>query len=86
MLPDLRARGRGDLAGAIERKLAETRQVTRWFDDDGLKGRLRVLDRRLLGGVLLDASRAIRRAGASFRRLAPPVEVEPPAMEIDADR
>ena len=78
MLPELRRRGRGDLAEAIEGKLEQTRQVTRWFAGNGVNGRLRALDRRFFGGALLDASRTIRRAAATLRR--------PAAAAMDATR
>jgi hypothetical protein len=64
MLPELRQRGRDDLVRSIERKLGETRRIVRWFEERGLRGRLRRLDRSLLGGRLIGASRAIRRAAA----------------------
>lgn len=50
-------RGRTDLAAAVESKLAETRRLDRWATDAGWKGRLRRLDRRLLGGRLLELRR-----------------------------
>jgi hypothetical protein len=59
----LRRRGRNDLARGAERLIREGRRRADWFRDRGWKGRLRRLDRRLLGGRLLDASRRIRGAG-----------------------
>ena len=62
MAPHLRGRGRDDLAAAIESKLDESRRLQRWHADAGWKGRLRRLDRRLLGGRLLAARRRLRRS------------------------
>jgi hypothetical protein len=58
----LRRRGRDDLARAAERLLSEGRKHSKWFRDRGWKGGLRRLDRRFLGGRLLQASRRIRAA------------------------
>ena len=60
ILEPLAKRDRGDLVGAIDAKLAETRRLERWEGDTGLKGRLRKLDRRLLGGRLLEMRRRLK--------------------------
>jgi hypothetical protein len=54
---------RPDLARAVEAKLERARRDSGWFDDRGWKGAIRRLDRKLLGGRLLDLRR--RLAGAS---------------------
>jgi len=56
----LAKRDRGDLVRAIDAKLAETRRLKRWAGDAGLKGQLRKLDRRLLGGRLLEMRRRLK--------------------------
>jgi len=53
ILEPLARRDRGDLVRAIDAKLAETRRLERWTRDAGWKGRLRRIDRRVLGGRLL---------------------------------
>jgi hypothetical protein len=58
----LRERGRADLAAIVERLLDDSRRQERWFQDRGWKGKLRRLDRRFLGGRLLDLSRRYRGA------------------------
>ena len=58
----LREHGRADLAPIVERLLDDSRRQERWFEDRGWKGQLRRLDRRLLGGRLLDLSRRYRAA------------------------
>ena len=58
--PALRAKGRADLAAAAEITLRNARRKLDWLDDRGWKGGLRRIDRRILGGRLLRASRAIR--------------------------
>jgi hypothetical protein len=60
VLPELAARGRDDLVAAIRAKLAESRRLIRWARDEGWRGRLRRLDRRLFGGQLLALSRRLR--------------------------
>ncbi len=60
VLPELEARGRGDLTGVIREKLAGDRRIERWQVDAGWKGRLRRWDRRILGGRLLALSRRMR--------------------------
>jgi hypothetical protein len=57
----LRKRGRTELSARAELTLSAARRRRNWFDDQGWKGRLRRLDRRLLGGRLLEASRRIRK-------------------------
>jgi hypothetical protein len=58
-LPALRRRGRDDLARTVERLVAEGRRRADWIHDLGWKGRLRRLDRRILGGRLLQARRRL---------------------------
>jgi len=60
ILEPLAKRDRGDLVRAIDAKLAETRRLKRWAGDAGLKGQLRKLDRRLLGGRLLEMRRRLK--------------------------
>ncbi|MGH9443334.1 MAG: hypothetical protein ACRD16_13795, partial [Thermoanaerobaculia bacterium] len=67
-LPELlRARGRDDLAESAERLLSRTIRRRDWFRDRGWKGSLRRLDRRLLGGRLLETSRRLRGSGPGRR-------------------
>ncbi|HTO75795.1 MAG TPA: hypothetical protein VMQ61_06930 [Thermoanaerobaculia bacterium] len=63
ILPLLGARGREDLVAAIRERLAETRRFERWSRDEGWKGRLRKLDRRFLGGRLLELRKRMLPAG-----------------------
>ena len=56
----LRARGRDDLADAVEAGLGESERLRAWFDDRGWKGRLRKIDRRLFGGRVQRAVRRVR--------------------------
>lgn len=51
------AAGETDLTAAIERMIARQRKLEDWTEDRGWKGALRRLDRRVLGGALLDARR-----------------------------
>lgn len=52
--------GLGDLASAGRRLVERSRSSNEWHADSGWRGRARRLDRRLLGGALLRASRHIR--------------------------
>ena len=52
-LPLLEEVGRNDLLDAILEGRKRTRHVASWDAEEGLKGRLRRLDRRFLGGRLL---------------------------------
>ncbi len=52
--------GRGDLASAIRRRVAEARRYLKWRAEKDWKGVLRRLDRRLLGGRLTAATRKLR--------------------------
>ena len=58
-LPALARTGRADLIAVIQEKLAETARRERWHAEEGLTGRLRRLDRRLLGGRLLELRRRL---------------------------
>ena len=58
-LPLLAPQGRADLARAVEESLEESRRVRLWHADAGWRGRLRRLDRRLLGGSLVDLRRRL---------------------------
>ena len=55
VLPLLAQRGRFDLVEAIRSRLEEMAHLERWSQEEGWKGRLRRLDRRLFGGSLLKA-------------------------------
>jgi len=55
----LREHRRADLAAIVERLLDESRRRQRWFEDRGWKGTLRRMDRRFLGGRLLEARRRL---------------------------
>ena len=55
LLPLLAERGRADLAAAIRERLEEMRRFGRWAHDEGWKGRLRRVDRRIFGGNMLKA-------------------------------
>jgi len=59
LVAPLEARGRRDLAAAAARLIAEARRIQAWFDELGWKGRLRGMDRELLGGFL---GRVLRRS------------------------
>ena len=56
----LKRSGRADIARAVEEKLAEARKHRAWIEERDWRGRIRRLDRRYLGGVLLRTSRRIR--------------------------
>ena len=58
-LPVLARVGRPDLVAAIREKLEETARRERWLAEEGLTGRLRRLDRRFLGGRLLELRRRL---------------------------
>ena len=60
----LRRAGRNALADAALRYVGRARAAHRWAADRGWKGNLRRLDRRLLGGRLLRARRALSGAKA----------------------
>jgi hypothetical protein len=63
----LEAAGRTDLARAVRSVVDGARRSERWFDDAGWRGRARRMDRRLLGGALLRASRAVRKIARRAR-------------------
>ena len=63
----LEAAGRKDLARAARGVVNEAIRTERWFDDAGWRGRARRLDRRLFGGALIRASRALRALGRRAR-------------------
>jgi hypothetical protein len=69
LVQPLEEAGRDDLAREARSVVDEALRGERWFDDAGWRGRARRLDRRLFGGALLRASRAVRKvargAGAS---------------------
>jgi hypothetical protein len=60
LVAPLRSCGRSDLVGVIERKIEEARRFELWRREDGWKGRLRRIDRRVFGGRLLRLRRAFR--------------------------
>jgi 7-cyano-7-deazaguanine synthase in queuosine biosynthesis len=60
MVDPLRRRGEHEIARAIDRKLAAARRLEGWFAERDWRGRLRRLDRRLLGGAVLRLSRRLR--------------------------
>jgi hypothetical protein len=60
MLEPLRRRGEHVIARALERKLAGARRLEKWFAERDWRGRLRRIDRRLLGGAVLRVSRKLR--------------------------
>ena len=63
LVEPLRHAGRADLADAVERRLEMDRRAKSWHADRGWKGRLRRLDRALLGGLLLSWRRSRARSG-----------------------
>jgi len=65
LVEPLRRAGRGDLADAVVRRLEEERRGRAWHADLGWKGRLRRLDRALLGGRILAWRRSMARSGIS---------------------
>ncbi|HKB70681.1 MAG TPA: hypothetical protein VKH46_07540 [Thermoanaerobaculia bacterium] len=52
LVPLLERGGAGRIAAAVRAKIAEARRIERWHRDAGWKGKLRRLDRGLLGGTL----------------------------------
>jgi len=60
MLEPLRRRGENAIARALERKLAGARRLEKWFAEQDWRGRLRRIDRWLLGGAVLRVSRKLR--------------------------
>jgi len=59
LLGPLREKGCRDLADAVDRKLASAERTRQWFDDAGWRGRVRRLDRRILGGRALELRRRL---------------------------
>jgi hypothetical protein len=60
LLGPLRDAGRSDLADEVELKLAHAERTQMWFADAGWKGRIRRLDRRILGGAALELRRRLQ--------------------------
>ena len=60
ILAILEERGERELARAVRRKIAASREIERWHRNAGWKGTVRRLDRRYLGGSLVKLSRALR--------------------------
>jgi len=64
LVEPLRRAGRADLADAVDRRLKRERRSRDWHEGRGWKGRLRRLDRTLLGGRLLAWRRSMARTAA----------------------